>query len=311
MQLSGFLVSQINSDCLIQALLLARAPQAIRKHTILKLTFWACLAKRCIISHEIILKNYHFIKNLKDDLYMNKRLLILPASALCLSATSLIAQAEEANQELTWHASAELGYIKSSGNSDTETLNAKFNGETAYNKWTHLVSLEALKSASNDVRSAEKYRTEVQSDYDLGERSYAFGVANWENDNFNGLNYTSSIAAGYGYKAIKTDEMKLNLEVAPGYRIVEDTNNNTEEDAILRLSEVFAWKISKTSTLDQSLKIETGDSNTETRFGIALTNQVAGNLSMKVAYNLKHNSDVADGVSNSDRETAITLVYKL
>jgi putative salt-induced outer membrane protein YdiY len=105
--------------------------------------------------------------------------------------------------------------------------------------------------------------------------------------------------------------MKLKLEVAPGYRIVEDTNNNTEEDAILRLSEVFSWKLSKTSTFDQNLKVETGDSNTETRFGIALTNQVAGNLSMKVAYNIKHNSDVADGVSNSDRETAITLVYKL
>lgn len=310
MQLSGFLVSQTDFDRLIQTFLLARASQAIRQHIILKLTFWACLAKRCIISHEIILNNYHFIKNLKDDLYMNKRLLILPVSALCLS-NSLFAQADEASKELTWKASAELGYIKSSGNSDTETLNAKFNAETAYNKWTHLVALEALKSASNDVRSAEKYRTEVQSDYDLGERSYAFGVANWENDNFNGLNYTSSIAAGYGYKAIKTDEMKLNLEIAPGYRIVEDTNNNTEEDAILRLSEVFAWKISKTSTLDQSLKVETGDSNTETRFGIALTNQVAGNLSMKVAYNLKHNSDVADGVSNSDRETAITLVYKL
>ena len=241
---------------------------------------------------------------------MNKQYLLLPVSVLCLS-TSLFAQAEETSKEKTWNASAELGYIKSSGNSDTETLNAKFNGETAYNKWTQLLTLEALKSATGEVRSAEKYRIEVQSDYDLGERSHALGVANWENDNFNGLNYTASVAAGYGYKVIKTDEMKLKLEVAPGYRIVEDTNNNTEEDAILRLSEVFSWKLSKTSTFDQNLKVETGDSNTETRFGIALTNQVAGNLSMKVAYNIKHNSDVADGVSNSDRETAITLVYKL
>lgn len=241
---------------------------------------------------------------------MNKKHLILPISVLCLS-TSLFAQAEEASKDMEWNASAELGYIKNSGNSDTETLNAKFKGETAYTKWTHSLLAEALKSATGDVRSAEKYRLEVQSDYNLGERSYVFGVASWENDNFNGLNYTASVAGGYGYKAIKTEEMKLNLEAAPGYRIVEDENNNDEEDAILRLSETFSWKISKTSTFDQNLKVETGDSNTETRFGVALTNQVAGNLSMKVAYNIKHNSDVADGVAHSDRETAITLVYKL
>lgn len=241
---------------------------------------------------------------------MIKKHFILPVSVLCLS-TSLFVQAEETNTSPTWNASAELGYIKSSGNSDTETLNAKFNGETSYTKWTHSLLAEALKSATGDVRSAEKYRLEVQSDYNLSDRSYAFGVTNWENDNFNGLNYTASIAAGYGYKVIKQEDMKLKVEAAPGYRIVEDENNNTEEDAILRFSEAFSWKISKTSTFDQSLKVETGDSNTETRFGVALTNQVAGNLSMKVAYNIKHNSDVADGVAHSDRETAITLVYKL
>tara|TARA_R110001592_G_scaffold238227_2_gene497771 strand:- start:69386 stop:70111 length:726 start_codon:yes stop_codon:yes gene_type:complete len=241
---------------------------------------------------------------------MNKKHLFLPVSVLCLS-TSLFAQAEETPKDLSWNAAAELGYLKTSGNSDTETLNAKFKSETSYNKWTHLVLLEALKSVSNDLRSAEKYRIELQSDYSLSKKSYTFGVTNWENDNFNGLNYTASVAVGYGYKAIKTDQIKLSLELAPGYRIIEDENSNTEEDAIIRTSEIFSWKISKTSTFDQSLKIEAGDSNTETRFGIALTSQVAGNLSMKVAYNLKHNSDVAAGISNSDRETAITLVYKL
>lgn len=241
---------------------------------------------------------------------MNKQHLILPVSILCLS-TSLFAQAEDTKIEQTWEAAAELGYIKTSGNSDTETLNAKFKAETGYNKWTHQLELVALKSVSNDIRSAEKYRIELQSDYDLGERMYAFGNTNWENDNFSGLNYQAAIATGLGYKAIKNDEMKLNLELAPGYRITEDENNNTEEDAIVRAAETFAWKISESSTFDQYLKVEAGDSNTETRFGIALTNQVAGDLSMKVSYDITHNSDVATGKDKTDKETAITLVYKL
>ena len=241
---------------------------------------------------------------------MNKKHLILPVSVLCLS-TSLFAQAEEAKAEQTWEATAELGYIKTTGNSETETLNAKFKGETGYNKWTHQLELEALKSVSNDVRSAEKYRIEVQSDYDLGERMYAFGNANWENDNFSGLNYQASVASGLGYKVIKNDEMKLNLELAPGYRITEDESNNTEEDAIVRAAETFSWNLSETSTFDQYLKVEAGDSNTETRFGLALTSKVAGDLSMKISHDITHNSDVPAGSDKTDRETAITLVYKL
>ena len=247
---------------------------------------------------------------------MNKKHLILPVSVLCLS-TSLFAQAEEENAEQTWEATAELGYIKTSGNSETESLNAKFKGETHYNEWTHLLQLEALRSASEDAdtgedeRSAEKYRIEAQSDFDLSKKTYVFGNANWENDNFSGLNYQASIAAGLGYRVIKTDEMKLNLELAPGYRITEDENNNTEEDAIVRFAETFSWKLSKTSTFAQYLKVEAGDSNTETRFGLALTSKIAGDLSMKVSHDITHNSDVPTGTDSTDRESAITLVYKL
>ena len=105
--------------------------------------------------------------------------------------------------------------------------------------------------------------------------------------------------------------MKLNLEIAPGYRITEDENNNTEEDAIVRAAEIFSWKVSENYTFDQYLKVESGDSNTETRFGLALTSQVAGELSMKVSYDITHNSDVAAGKNKTDKETAVTLVYKL
>lgn len=241
---------------------------------------------------------------------MNFKHLILPASILGLAISAPL-HAEDAKKELSWHAAAELGFIKTSGNTETETLNAKFNAQTSYSLWTHKLLLEALKSASNEVRSAEKYRIEAQSDYALNAASYVFGLANWENDNFSGLNYQAAAVVGYGHKVLNSDTFKLNLEVAPGYRIAEDVNNNTEEDAIIRLAEIFVWNISKTSTLDQSLKVESGDSNTESRFGVALTNQINSSLSMKVGYNITHNSDVGPGLDKTDRETAVTLVYKL
>lgn len=237
------------------------------------------------------------------------------ASACLLTVvSSMPLQAEEANKETAernWKASAELGYVQTSGNSDTKNLNAKLDGSMAYNAWEHALHLETLNSSSNDVRSAEKYLAKGQSDYFINERTYALGVATWEKDKFDGFDHQASVALGLGYKVIQDADMQLNVELAPGYRYSKFESGNTEEDAIIRLAETFSWKLTENSTLDQTFSTEAGDSNTVTRFGAALTSQVAGDLSMKVGYYLKHNSDVAAGKDKTDRETSVTLVYKI
>lgn len=244
---------------------------------------------------------------------MKKLPTLLTAGVLSasLSLPLMAEQAKSLKASPTWEAAAELGFVKTDGNSDTETLNAKLKASTSYTKWQHTLSLETLSSSSNDVRSAEKYLVEGQSDREINDRSYFLGVATWEKDKFNGYDYQASVALGYGYKVIQDDAMTLRLEVAPGYRVSEFESGNNEEDGILRLVEKFSWKVSDTSTIDQLLSTEAGDSNTITRFGLSVTSQIAGALSMKVGYNLKHSSDVPPGAEKTDRETSVTLVYKI
>jgi putative salt-induced outer membrane protein len=244
---------------------------------------------------------------------MNKTKFTASACLLTL-ASSMPLLAEEASKgttEQNWKAAAELGYVQTSGNSDTKNLNAKLDGSIAYNAWEHALHLETLNSSSNDVRSAEKYLAKGQSDYFINARAYALGVVTWEKDKFDGFDHQASVAIGMGYKVIQEADMELSVELAPGYRYSKFESGNTEEDGIIRFAETFSWKLTENSTLDQTFSTEAGDSNTVTRFGAALTSQVAGDLSMKVGYYLKHNSDVADGKANTDRETSVTLVYTI
>ena len=245
---------------------------------------------------------------------MNRTKFTVPVCllALAISVPSFAEeQASEAEAERNWKAAAELGYTKTSGNSETKNLNAKFDASIAYNSWEHALHLETLNSSSNDVRSAEKYLAEGQSDYFINERMYALGVLTWEKDKFDGFDYQASAALGMGYKVIQEADMSLSLELAPGYRVTEFEAGHNEEDGIIRAAEKFSWKLSDNATLDQTLTTEAGDSNTVTRFGASITSQVADDLSMKVGYYVKHNSDVADGVDKTDRETTVTLVYKI
>lgn len=230
--------------------------------------------------------------------------------ALAVTLALGISHAANAENDITWNATSELGYVMTSGNSDTETLTAKFNASTEIDAWKHQITLGAMNSNSNDIQSSEKYLIEGQSDYTISERSYALGVITWEKDRFGSYDHSTSVALGAGYKAIDEDNMKLNFELAPGYRSIVDHNGNNTEDAIVRLAETFSWKLSDSSTLDQNLSSEYGESNTTTKFGISLTSQVSGALSTKLGYALKHNSDVPAGSRSVDREAVVTLVYK-
>jgi len=241
---------------------------------------------------------------------MKKMHYMLSASLLGFAASSAV-MAEEASLGPTREAAAELGFVSTAGNSETETLNAKFDVSTSYDRWKHALHLETLNSSSDNTRSAEKYLASGQSDRAINDRSYFLSVATWEKDRFSGFDFQASIALGYGYKVIQEDTMSLSLEVAPGYRVNRFDAGFDEEDSILRAAESFSWKLSKTSTLDQSLNTEIGDSNTVTRFMISLTSQVADALSMKVGYAVKNNSDVPVGTDKTDSETSVTLVYKI
>lgn len=227
-----------------------------------------------------------------------------------LFSSSALAELEE-TVEKNWEASAELGFLKTSGNSDNETLNAKLTGQKSLDNWLYSGALEAVNSSQEDERSAERYLASIQADYAIDARSYWLGALNWEKDRFSGYDYQASALLGYGYKVLDADNKTLSLELAPGYRISELNPRGTEKEAIVKASQKFAWSLSDSAKLDQSASVEYGDSNTLSRFNIALTSQVAGDLSMKVGYGLKHNSDVPEGSDKTDTETSVTLVYKL
>ena len=127
---------------------------------------------------------------------------LIPLSLVCLGARS-IALAEDGSIGRTQAATEELGYIETSGNTETETLNAKLKGEKSLEKWTNELELKALESVAIHVRFAEKYRVEAKTDYDLGERAYALLNLNWENNSSSGYDYQTA-EFGFGYKVIKT-----------------------------------------------------------------------------------------------------------
>jgi len=223
--------------------------------------------------------------------------------------------ADQAPITANWSGDAELGFIQTSGNSDTQSLNGKFSLVRELEPSTTSLSLEALTSEEDGDTSKERYKAEVKYDYSISKRSYVASVLDYEDDRFNGYEYQSTLAIGYGYHAWKDENLgKLDLELAPGHRrnVLEEKNEDgdkVEEGTVARASLNLLLKLGDGAKFTEKFSVEAGDSSTIYKSDMALHSTLVGKLAMKVNYQVTHSTDVPDGIDNTDSLVGVTLVY--
>ena len=113
-------------------------------------------------------------------------ILMLPAMALAQD------QAADTPPEDPWSGRGALGYTSTSGNTDSENLNA--NLQVGYEKdlWKHSLSLEIIQAETDNEDSADSWTLLERSEYKLDEKSYGFGQFRYQEDEFSGYDYETS-----------------------------------------------------------------------------------------------------------------------
>ena len=234
--------------------------------------------------------------------------------ATSLLSSALILPSLSFAEEVTWDGNAELGFIQTSGNSDTQSLNSKFKMSREEGPFKSGLRLVALSSEESGERSKEKYLAALKFDYAIGEKDYLTSQALYEDDRFNGYQYQSTTTIGYGYHAWKDENGKLDLEAGPGYRrdALEDRNEHGDkviEEAVGRLSLDLLVNLGESAKFTEAFTVEAGDSKTVYTSDMGLQSTLTGSLAMKVSYEVKHTTDVPDGTKKTDSLVGITLVY--
>jgi putative salt-induced outer membrane protein len=229
------------------------------------------------------------------------------AGIALLLTTAALAVADEAPKP--WKGNAELGIVKTAGNSTTQSITAGGGITYERDRWRHSGTVDIINTSSGNVTSAERYTATGKSDYKLNALSYVFGRLGYENDRFAGFDYRTTEVIGYGRRVINAGAVTLDLEAGPGARQTKLTNDGSTNEAIGRVAGNFAWKVSATATFTEDLSSDIGQDTTVTQSITALKAQVAGNLAMKASLTLRNISTVPADKKNTDSETALTLVY--
>lgn len=210
-----------------------------------------------------------------------------------------------------WSGDIGLGYVATSGNTETESVNFKSLLTYRAAPWSYSGKLDVLKGSDSDKTIADRVSAEVKADRSLDEASYIFALLNYEDDRFSGYDYRVSETAGYGRRLVRTDAYTLNAEAGLGARQSKASETGQDErEAILRLAGLFEWRISAAATFSEELDGESGGGVAVSRSITTLTTQVAGNLAAKFSLRVSHDSAAPTGVERTDSETTVNLVYK-
>lgn len=234
---------------------------------------------------------------------MTKALLVL--AVVAAQSSAVFAQDDTPPLE----ASLGLGYVGTTGNTDTTTFNAEFLMTLRSAPWTHNLKFQALGSQENSLTKAERYFLEDKSDYALDDQQYLFGKGSYLDDRFSGYGYQATVAAGYGRYLINNDTLNLQAFGGLGYRQNDVIDADAEGEGIVTLGEKLEWNISDNSKLVQSLTSDIGEELTLSIFEVGLESQVVGGIAMKVAFQARNISEVPVGRKKTDTQTSVSLVY--
>lgn len=222
-------------------------------------------------------------------------------------AAPLLAAEEEENDPL--EGNVKFGYLATTGNTETSSLNTSFEAKYVADAWHHEATASAINASEDNVTTAEAYETGWKSGWDFTERDFLFGRLNWRKDRFGGFDTQFSQTVGYGRHIIDTDAHDLQGELGVGARQSEDQQGVSTNETIGTAALRYKWKFSDTSEFEQTLRVEVGGDNTFSESVTSISAKLIGALNLVASYTIRNNSDVPVGTEKTDTRTAVSLEY--
>lgn len=248
--------------------------------------------------------------------------------ATVLAAPALIAQDEQNGQDddRNWDGTGELGFVSSSGNSRSDSVNARLGLKYEDGDWRHSLSLSGLRQRGETTvlvdpgdpdsserimqTTANRYEIGAQAGRKLNERNALYASMRYENDDFAPYDYQAIISTGWAHTAIDSERTTLTLEGGPGYKRTREALTGDTEGAFIGRGKLdYTTRLTDTTSLVDTLLVEAGSDNTfiQNDFGVRVA--ISSQMALKAGLQLRHNTDVPAGRSRTDRMTTLNLVY--
>lgn len=218
-----------------------------------------------------------------------------------------------------WSAKGELGGFRATGNSSNTGVTAGLTLDRQGIKWRHRITGRADYQRANGVTTREQFLGRYEPNVNVSDRFYAYALAQYERDRFQGFSGRYAVSGGMGFQALKKDDIQLSLKAGPAYRVTQFVDGREESRIAGLLALDFDWQITERLKLTQDTNAvaETGGSavaiidsrNTSIDLTTGLDATIAKSLKARFSYAVEYDSNPPPGAVQTDTLSRVTLIY--
>lgn len=208
-----------------------------------------------------------------------------------------------------WSGRGELGAFNSTGNSSNTGLTAALALTRDGIDWRHKLRARADFQRNNGVTTREQFLAAYEPNYKISNRLFAYALAQYERDRFQGFSARYSASGGLGYDVIDSEDMTLSVQAGPAYRHTERTNGLTDSNIAGLASLDFDWAIlgNIALTQDASAFVQSGNSTYISATGLQAG--IADNVKVRLSHTVEHDTDPPVGAQNTNTLSRVTIIY--
>ena len=218
-----------------------------------------------------------------------------------------------------WKGRGEFGGFRSTGNTDQLGLTTGADTRRDGIDWSHRVQARVDIQRSSGSTTREQYFASYEPRYQMQKNLFAYGLAQFESNRFQGFDERYSVSGGIGYHLIDKPSLDLSIKAGPAFRHTDFTLEE-DESALAGLFGIdFDWRITDRLTLTQDTNavaqtggqatVFFGGSNTTLNLITGLDAKVSDRLTTRFSYNVDYDSKPPVGAVSTDTQSRFSVVY--
>ena len=258
---------------------------------------------------------------------MRKNVIVVLAGVIIAACLPLLAE-EGTEAERPWKNKTELGFVTTSGNSETSSLNFANVFKYRFSKSELQIDASALRAKQTNVTkiveagdltvieedetTAEKYFFGGRMRFDISERLFWYGSASWFSNEPAGIDDRYSYGAGLGYQVLKNGRHDLKVELGGEYVDETPVERPTDTFTSLRGFAGYEYKISDTATFNQDVEVLPNlDDSDDLRINsvTSVTASINEHMALKASYTINYDGQPIVETITGDDDTTATFEF--
>lgn len=208
-----------------------------------------------------------------------------------------------------WKGEGQVGASLSTGNTDSHGLSLGLALKREGVNWSHRFLAQADYQKTEGVKTMERFLVELEPQYNINERLFAYGLGRWERDKFQGYDTRLSASGGLGYKVVDEKDRMLAIKGGPAWRKTDYVISGSESELTGLAGLDLALQLTPSIRLTQTASALIGGEGTTINTLTAVTANVSGALSARISYGVNIDTKPPVGIEKKDTLTRFTLVY--